>query len=41
MPTMVQEIADGVTYMELYNRSLYNDAVPQAQSMYSITRRED
>lgn len=26
MPTMVQDIASGVTYMELYNQSRYNDA---------------
>lgn len=26
MPTMVQDIADGVTYMRLYNESRYNDA---------------
>ena len=26
MPTMVQDVADGVTYMELYNESLYNVA---------------
>lgn len=26
MPTMVQGIADGVTYMQLYNESRYNDA---------------